>query len=134
MKHVMTLEACVMGITITTQTSHFFSGLDTLLSGHLSLSLVRKNVSESQFVAAQAKGYMPVFPSLPQVFEFPVSYFVESSYLYILVDIPIVPVYDLLYKALPIFSDGHLLQLSGSTDFIAISEDKSRFIEVSLPQ
>ena len=29
------------------------------------------------------------------------------------------------------FSDGHLLQLSGSTDLIAMSEDKSRFTEVS---
>ena len=35
------------------------------------------------------------------------------------------------YKALPIYSDGHLLQLSGSSDLIAMSEDKSRFIEVS---
>ena len=43
MKHVTTLEACVMGIS--TQTSRFFSGLDTLLSGHLSLSLVKKNVA-----------------------------------------------------------------------------------------
>ena len=111
MKHVTTLEACVMGIS--TQISRFFSGLDTLLSGHLSLSLV-KNVTESQFVAfwqaAQAKDYMLVFPSFTQVFEFLVSYFVDSGCLHILVDIPIVPVHDFTiyhlykYKALPIFS------------------------------
>ena len=35
MKHVTTLEACVLGIS--SQTSHFFSGLDSLLSGHFSL-------------------------------------------------------------------------------------------------
>ena len=113
-------------IGITTQTSRFFSGLDTLLSGHLSLNLVRKNATESEFVsfrqAALAKVYMPVFPSFTQVFEFPVSYFIEAGYLHILVDIPIVPTHDFTvyhlykYKALPIFSDGHLLQLSGSTD------------------
>ena len=71
----------------STQTSRFFSGMDTLLSGHLSLSLVKKNVTEFQFVAfrqtAQAKGYMPVFPSFTQVFEFPVSYFVESGCIYL---------------------------------------------------
>ena len=32
------------------------------------------------------------------------------------------------YKALPIFSDGHLLQLLGSTDLVAMSEDKSRLV------
>ena len=80
---------------------------------------------------------MPVFPSFTQVFEFPVSYFIEAGYLHILVDIPIVPTHDFTvyhlykYKALPIFSDGYLLQLSGSTDLVAVSEDKSRFIEVS---
>ena len=80
MRHVTTLEACVIGIT--TQTSRFFSGLDTLLSCHLSLNLVRKNDTETRFVifrqAALAKGYMPVFPSFTQVFEFPVSHFVEA--------------------------------------------------------
>ena len=35
------------------------------------------------------------------------------------------------YKALPISSDGHLFQLSGTTDLIAMSEDKSRSIKVS---
>ena len=49
MRHVMTLEACVIGIT--TQTSRFFSGLDTLLNGHFSLNLVRKNATESEFVS-----------------------------------------------------------------------------------
>ena len=83
---------------IATQTFCFFSSLDTLLSGHLSLSKVKKNVTESQFVAfrqaAQAKGYMPVFLSFDQVFEFPAPYFVDSGYLHIPVDIPIVPVHD----------------------------------------
>ena len=78
MKHVTTV-ACMMGISA--HISHFFSGLDTLLSGHLSLSLVKKNVTEPQFVAfpqaVRAKGYMLLFPSFTQVFEFPVSYFVE---------------------------------------------------------
>ena len=80
---------------------------------------------------------MPVFPSFTQVFEFPVSYFIDAGYLHIHVYIPIVPVHDFTiyhlykYRALPIFSDGHLLQLSGSTDLIAMSEDKSRFFEVS---
>ena len=77
---------------------------------------------------------MPVFPSFTQ---FPVSYYIDAGYLHILVNIPIEPVHDFTiyhlykYKALSIFSDGHLLQLLGSTDLIAMSEDKLRFIEVS---
>ena len=57
--------------------------------------------------------------------------------MHIFVDIPIVPTHDFTvyhlykYKEIPIISDGHLLQLSGSTDLVAMSEDKSRFIEVS---
>ena len=35
------------------------------------------------------------------------------------------------YETLPIFSNGYLLQLLSSTDSIAMSEDKSCFIEVS---
>ena len=38
-----------------------------------------------------------------------------------------------LYKftPLPVLVGRHLLQLSGDSDFLAISKDKSRFVEVS---
>ena len=139
LRHVATMEAVVL--RIEEEVNGFFNGLDDLLSGRLTLSLVSESSVKTEFAelrqAAQAQGYDTVFPEPTQVFQLPVSFYVESGSVFVLVPIPIVPQKDSgefdLYKfrPMPVLVGHQLVQLSSDSDFLAISRDKSRFVEVS---
>ena len=137
--HVSKLEAVVLAVVEEVQ--QFFSGLDDLLSGRLTLSLVSEEVVSTEFVefraAARKQGYDSVFPEAAQVYQLSASFYSRNGSVFILVPVPIIPVKESgefdLYKftPLPVLVGRHLLQLSGDSDFLAISKDKSRFVEVS---
>ena len=71
LSHVSKLQAVVLSVVEEVQ--EFFSGLDDLLSGRLTLSLVSEKVVSSEFMefraAAQKQGYDSVFPE-PAFFQF----------------------------------------------------------------
>ena len=78
-----------------------------------------------------------MFPSSSQVYQLPASFLTFNGSVHILVGIPIVPVTDFsnfgLFKYLskPILVNGTLLRLSEQNSLLAISKDKSSFIEIS---
>ena len=137
--HLVTIEAAILGIL--QRADRFFLGLDALMDGHLSMDLVKTSEVEEEFQALSAaafkKKYAVVFPSLTQVYQLPASFLSFNGSVHLLVGIPIVPVSDFsnfgLYKYLskPLFVNGTLLRLSEHNSLLAISKDKSNFIEIS---
>ena len=89
LSHVSKLEAVVLSVVEEVQ--EFFSGLDDLLSGRLTLSLVSEKVVSSEFMefraAAQKQGYYCVFPEPAQVFQLLVSSYSRNGLVFILVPV-----------------------------------------------
>jgi len=139
LRHVSILEASVLGIT--EEVHQFFQGLEFLLGGRVTLSLVDGAVVQTELnhlqEAASKLGYQTVYPDHSQLYQLPSSFYMEANILHALVPIPLIPfqdgtVYQLFrYRSLPLLLHGHLVTFSSSTEFLAISEDKSRFVEVT---
>ena len=137
--HVTVLEAAVIGIT--EETTGFFLGLEALLAGRVTLSLVSGPVVKKELAdlqsAASLQGYDLVFPDHSQLYQLPASFYMESDILNVVVPVPLVPfedktVYQLFrYRAIPMLIHGRLVSLKSDNEFIAISKDKSRFVEVT---
>ena len=90
LNHVSKLEVLVLSVIEEVQ--EFFSGLDDLLSGRLTLSLVSEKDVSSEFmefhVAAQRQGYDSVFPEPAQVYQLLVSFYTKNGSVFILTPIP----------------------------------------------
>jgi hypothetical protein len=137
--HVLKLETAVT--RMLGKTTSFFNGLETLLSGRLSLGLVSLPSVKEEFQAfvkaCEAVDFTPLFKDYNQIFQLPVSFAVENGVVQILVSVPITPKsmqdsFSLFrYRSLPVLVSGHLVRLRSDTDMIAFSKDYSQYMEVS---